>query len=384
MNILFITHFDGFYGSSNSLLGLIQGLKAYDVNPFVVVPAKSKFTDLLEENKIPYKLLNNLPWWVALKPISLLRIVKTSIRILQSIFFFNKYIDEWKIDCVITNSSVIASGRLVSILKKIPHIWFIREFGDLHFSLNFIFPNYLSKKLIESSDAIICNSKAIKDYYFKSDNKNAYVVYNGIALKEKFDLLFEQHDHKPKEEFYKFAIVGGISSAKGQAEAIRAVGRIINEGYKVKLIVAGSGKRDFINELHQLVQDLGINDAISFLGFVDDPYSVYSKADCLLMCSEYEAFGRVTAEAMSTGLPVIGKNSGGTPEVIVHEKTGLLYNTFDELVNAMIRIIENPEWGQRLGLEGWQQAKDRFNIEANADNVYQVIHSIIKNKGKRE
>ena len=96
---------------------------------------------------------------------------------------------------------------------------------------------------------------------------------------------------------------------------------------------------------------------------------MYSRSDCLLMCSEHEAFGRVTAEAMSACLPVIGKNSGGTPEIIVHGETGYLYNTFDELVESMTRLVQDPALGRQMGLAGWQRAKQMFNIEDYAANV---------------
>ena len=115
-----------------------------------------------------------------------------------------------------------------------------------------------------------------------------------------------------------------------------------------------------------------------FKGYVSDPYDTFHEADCLLMCSENEAFGRVTAEAMSACLPVIGKNSGGTPEVIVDEETGILYDTFDDLVAAMIKLTQNPELGKQMGLAGWARAKKHFNIEDYAGNVYQVVQSVMK------
>ncbi len=96
------------------------------------------------------------------------------------------------------------------------------------------------------------------------------------------------------------------------------------------------------------------------------------------MCSDHEGLSRVAIEAMSAALPVIGKNSGGTPEIIVHEETGLLYETDEELLSGMRRMVENPEWARQMGLAGWVRAKEKFNIETYAENVYRVIQSVMK------
>ena len=121
---------------------------------------------------------------------------------------------------------------------------------------------------------------------------------------------------------------------------------------------------------------MGVADLVDFAGFLADPYEAYFKSDCLLMCSEHEGMGRVTAEAMSACVPAIGRNSGGTPEVITHGKTGFLYDTQEELVECMARMVGNPELGRQLGLEGWRVAREKFAVEDYAGNVYNVIQSV--------
>lgn len=67
------------------------------------------------------------------------------------------------------------------------------------------------------------------------------------------------------------------------------------------------------------------------------------------MCFRYEAMGRVTAEAMAAALPVIGYNSGGTPELIENEVTGLLYEGgYKELAQCMARFADRHEWVTEL------------------------------------
>jgi len=288
-------------------------------------------------------------------------------------------IDDWDIDLIYTNSSVIGLGRLAAIIKGLPHIWHIREFGDLDFNLSFQFPKWLSLKFIKSSSAVICNSTTVKDYYFNPlKNKHIHVVYNGIAARKEFIKYKSARSNLDREKTFTFVIMGAISPKKGQETAIRAIADLKRKGLNTYLIVAGSGNEKFVEYLKRLVITLGISEDVEFTGFVEDPYEVYFKSDCLLMCSVYEAFGRVTAEGMSACLPVIGKNSGGTPEIVVEGETGLLYNNFDELVDCMEKIQNNPDWGKQMGINGWNRAKKYFSIEDYAANVYEIIQSVMK------
>jgi len=71
-----------------------------------------------------------------------------------------------EIDIIYTNSSVTPVGKLVAIQEHIPHIWHIRELAELHFSWKFILPRFISTFLIRNSDAVICVSNAVYNYYF--------------------------------------------------------------------------------------------------------------------------------------------------------------------------------------------------------------------------
>ncbi len=377
MNVLFLTHYDGFYGSSRSLMNLLQGLQKYDIKPFVVIPREGNFTNTLSASNIPYEI-TPIVNWVTEKSLSFNRKKQLVGDFHQSVKTIRQLVREWDIDIIYTNSSVSPVGRLVSMLERIPHIWHIREFGDLDHSLKWIFPKSISQELIKSSTEIICNSNAVKNYYFKSGRKRVHVVYNGIATRDQFDAFYSHKNEIRKQTDTIFGIIGTIKPKKGQKTAIKAISELYKRGLPVRLVIAGNGKKANVDQCKQLIETLNISNIVEYRGFVDDPYEIYFASNCLLMCSEYEAMGRVTVEAMSACLPVIGKNSGGTPEIIEQEKTGLLYNTFDELVEAMMRMVNNPEWRRQLGLEGWRVAKERFNIEDYASNIYEIIQLVLE------
>ena len=116
-----------------------------------------------------------------------------------------------------------------------------------------------------------------------------------------------------------------------------------------------------------------------FTGYVNNTKRYYLKADALLMCSKHEAMGRVTAEAMALGLPVIGRNSGGTAELIQHKKTGLLYETnYVELSEMMEEIMVNRELYNEIKRESYLFAKNNFTIEQYSNTIYEILKNIKK------
>lgn len=397
MKIAFITHFSNLYGANRSLLNLIDGLKDYGVQSYVVTPFEGELTDSLKQKNIEFAILP-LQWWVdklelgnniwknlhrlaAFYPKALKRLY-LNLRITPILL---AQLQTWEIDIIYTNSSATPIGALAAYRLNIPHIWHLREFLDLDYNLHFDWGKQLSKFLIQRSHAQISISQAISKH-FSSGLKleNMKVIYNGIASLNKLEELREQGKEKgkyllPDEQKFTFALVGLVHPNKGQDIAIKALSLVSKRFPHVRLIIAGTSYKNQIDELKKLVNKLGVLNQVEFWGYIEDPYQAYLAADVVLMCSKHEGMGRVTVEAMSVCRPVIGFNNGGTAEIIQHEYTGLLYQDGHEsLANCMERLIENPKWVKEMGLNAWHVVKDKYSIEAYSQQVYQVLESTRK------
>ncbi len=379
MNILFVTHHDNFQGSSRSVLSLIEGLLNFGVQPFVVNPVRSAFTEALEKRDVECAILP-IPWWVSGKQLTVRQKVEQYRQIRKSVETISHLIQQWKIDLVYTNTSVIPEGYFAASKANLPHVWHIREYYDLYFGWKYIFPDWYSENILSQSDAIICHARGIQQHYFPSSPSNVYQVYNGVATTSELEDRLQTRLSIPRKQAFTFAMLSNINPKKDQEQAIQALARLREDALPARLLIVGNGKPEYVNYLQQLVSDLDLTDCVTFTGLVDDPFPYYYSADCTLVCSDFEALSRVGLEAMSACLPVIGKNSGGTPEVIVDGETGYLFNTFEELVEAMLKLTQNPEQGQKMGLAGWQRARDLFNIEDYAANVYKVIQSVMEQR----
>jgi glycosyltransferase involved in cell wall biosynthesis len=377
MNILYILHYYEMNGSIRSTLDLAKSLRAYNISSFFIVPRSGMVTDYLSREGIPFRVVP-VPFWMERKTISLKVKYKRTQEIFQSALRYQNLIDEWHIDLVYTNTSLTPVGRLAALRASIPHIWHIREFFDLHFSLHYLYPESICRKFIKSSDAVFFNSVAVRKHFEAKSCLKSTVIYNGIKTRKEFDVLYDRAASKSENETFTFLIIGSIFPKKGQEAAIDAFSKVIKNGFRAKLLICGSGRENYVSKVKEKVERLGLQDCVEFEGFIYDPYDAYFRSDCLLMCSDFEAFGRVSAEAMSACLPVIGKNSGGTPEVVVDGKTGILYDTEEELETAMIWMVQHPAEASQMGLAGWKRAKELFNIEDCAAKVFEIIQSVTK------
>ena len=130
------------------------------------------------------------------------------------------------------------------------------------------------------------------------------------------------------------------------------------------LVVVGEGRCDYAKDLRRLVDRLGLAEAVSFAGEIENRDVIYSGCDAVLVCSAMEALGRVAAEAMGRGLPVIARDTGGSPELLDHGVCGLLFDgTAEDLARQMLALCENRALAEALAAGGLERARERFSTE---------------------
>ena len=101
--------------------------------------------------------------------------------------------------------------------------------------------------------------------------------------------------------------------------------------------------------------------------------------DVIVLTTKNETFGLVLIEAMLAGIAVIGSNAGGVPEIIDHEQTGLLFETWNvkSLATAIKRLVQNAELRASLARAGQQKARAQFNLDIQYQKFYDVIKGVL-------
>ena len=175
--------------------------------------------------------------------------------------------------------------------------------------------------------------------------------------------------------------VGRLDAQKDHATLIRSFSQIAHEFPKWHLKIVGEGL--LRPKLELLVQTLGLQARVTMPGVSSSIGMEYESAEAFVISSRYEAFGLVTAEAMSHGLPVIGfADCLGTNELIEAGRTGILVDPGDDRVGSLAsdlsRLMTDPELRRRLGRAGRDAVNTRFSSQQVCDLWEKLLRSLIK------
>ncbi len=176
--------------------------------------------------------------------------------------------------------------------------------------------------------------------------------------------------------------VARIFRSKGQFDLIRALGRLRGEFPELKLLIVGADYplgTHHSDELRALASEQGVSENVIFTGTRSDVQRLIAASDILAMPSFEEPFGLVFAEAMAMKRPVIALNNGGAPEVVDHERSGLLssYQDEDGLVSSIRRLAQDRELRTRMGEYGREQVEARFVPERLAGDVARIYSKLV-------
>ncbi len=141
----------------------------------------------------------------------------------------------------------------------------------------------------------------------------------------------------PGPDRFTLVITRNLEPIYGIDTAIRAFAQAFSADPTLRLRIAGSGPSE--NALKALVQQLGLADAVAFVGRLDRPgiVALYAEADAMLNPSTVDNMPNSVLEALACGIPVISTDVGGVPFVVDHRKTALLVPASD--VAAMAGAI---------------------------------------------
>lgn len=375
MTILYVISVTSLAGATLSFLTLLKGVKEKGANIVVVIPdSRKEFITILEDLHIKYYVVKmEYSSFPPLKSIRdflhfPVRCVLKVATISKAISMIEKIARNEKVDIIHTNVGPLRIGYYVSKRLCIPHIWHIREYGDLDFGI-FEFPSKSYFRKLLRKDYCITITKDLLKYNKLEDAPKAKVVYNGVMSVN--DIV----SSKKKEKY--FLCCSRISKEKGHTDVVRAFGRFYSKHPDYKLVILGYGDPSYINELKSIARKGGFLDAVEFPGFINDVRNTLSKATALIVASNAEGFGRMTAEASFCGCLVIGKNIAGTKEIL-SETGGYPYLTEDEMLDNMENLIHlSNEQYLSKSLYAQNKAIELFSSESYVENIWNIYKQAI-------
>ena len=166
--------------------------------------------------------------------------------------------------------------------------------------------------------------------------------------------------------------VGRLVHRKGQDHLIEAMPEILKNMPRAHLLLVGEGP--YREHLQNLVHQLKLESSVTFIGRIQyqdlpmyicmgDIFAMPSRSR--LMGLEVEGLGIVYLEASSCGLPVLAGDSGGAPDAVIQNETGLVVSGTDnkEIASAAVALLTNLEASQKMGTVGRQWIVDNWRWE---------------------
>jgi N-acetyl-alpha-D-glucosaminyl L-malate synthase BshA len=218
---------------------------------------------------------------------------------------------------------------------------------------------------IERSDGVTAVSE-----FLKRMTLDEFQVTNEIEVIHNFVDLAEYCPTRAYKDATAFAAVGekilvhvsNFRPVKRVVDLIRILEKVRRDVPAVLLLVGDGPERA---SAQALARRLGLQDHVRFLGRQDSAEEILACADVLLLPSELESFGLAALEAMACGVPVIGSDAGGLPEVVHHAETGYLLPVGDieGMAARTVELLKDDERRRAMGQAGRRRAASLFNAE---------------------
>ncbi len=233
---------------------------------------------------------------------------------------------------------------------------------------------------IEKSDAVtaVSNSLVQQTYDLINPDKQIETVYNFIdeRVYHKCDAAHLRAEFEIKQNEKVIIHVSNFRAVKRVQDVVLAFSRI-SKTIPAKLLMVGDGPE--MTRICKLIRDLRLEDHVILLGKQENLEELYSISDLMLLLSEKESFGLVALEAMACGVPCIGTNVGGIPEVIVDGETGYICELGDieEIAAKAIALLSDDNLHQTFSRMSVENVRTKFRANRIVEQYEQLYFNLL-------
>lgn len=342
-----------------------EGYRVLNVFPDYKVPSQEEYRTVLQNAGIETYGLTAVKWWWEDAPGGspgnhFMRVTSynKNIKDIRNIIVDNK------VDLVISNTVNVFQGALAAAFENVKHFWLIHEFPEGEFG-------YYKEKLDfidKFSDDIFAVTGALTEdleKYFPNRKIYSFAPYTQMDPKEEI---------KTDSNFHNRIIsVGRLTQRKNQLELIKAFQLLNLEG--TELVFLGAWDEDYKQICDDYIAEHHLK-SISFLGHVDDPWSMITDKDLAVFPSSMETFGLVYVESVLNGIPtILSDNAGHRSAFEYMNEQGHMYHLGD--LEALTRIISdtlaqfNKE--KREAVQAVPSLKERYSLESVYANITEKL-----------
>lgn len=315
---------------------------------------------------------------------SILGKLQTIPYVLALVFFTGFIIRKEKISLIHTHWIIPQglAGSFWRLITGIPHIT-TSHVLDVSIAKQIPVLKILIEYVLKNCDSITVNSNYTKGQLDQYNHFSHPISVIPMGFNSQ-----KIHSAAPKfnkDSKISILFVGRLIIWKGVDTLIYAINHIKDIYPGIELIIIGDGPERL--RLETLAKNLGLIKIVRFTGKVSDDIlnRFYDLSQIFVLPSKphegivMEGLGVVLLEAMASGVPVIGSNIGGIPDIITDGVNGLLVPPGDPetLAFAMMTILDNPDLAEKFAQEGLRTVKDRFSWDKISDQFIEVYQEVL-------
>ena len=226
----------------------------------------------------------------------------------------------------------------------------------------------LKRKMLAAEFVVTCTGANRDHLLTVAPEATVHLVYHGLAVDVE-DKLTDAPPRTAPNGHLRLLGVGRLVRKKGFDVFVEACGELQRRGVPFEAAIVGpDGEHG--DEVRARIRELGLEDKIALPGSMDQAAlcDAYRGADalcqpCRVLAEDRDGIPNVLVEAMACGIPVVTTPISGIPELVTDGVNGLLVPEDDPIAvaDALQRLREEPELGERIGAEGERTVRERFD-----------------------
>jgi L-malate glycosyltransferase len=337
-------------GGERHIIDLARGLKRHDIETHFVIRKNSPLKPYLALDKvrsIELPLLNSLD--------------------IASAWKIQSYAKSNSIDLLHAHlGRDYTVAALASLLSGIPFL----------ITRHVLFPlNRVSCLLLNKAHVIAVSDSVKKSLLAQGFcQQRVHVIRNGIDFRHKRVV-------KDRNSALQVGTVGNIDHVKGFMDLVIAASAVIKDMPEVQFFIAGEfSNEELVRSLQKKIHDLGINENVHLMGFVEDVEELLSSLDLYVSASESESFGLSILEAMANHVPVIATSTAGAKELIEDDHTGILVplRSPQLLAESIKELLRDKERRARIAASAYDFSTRNFSVERMVDETLTLYRQVLK------
>ncbi|MFC2054356.1 glycosyltransferase family 4 protein [Chloroflexota bacterium] len=272
-------------------------------------------------------------------------------------------------------------------LLDLPFTVHVRAFDINHWK-----SQYGLAEILENADYIITNSEYNRSRInlIVKDKKIVHLIRNGVDT----DKIIPNERPERLNSPVRILSVGRLIEPKGYIYLLQACALLVDKGISFECKIYGG--RNFVSEIRSYMDIIAAYNTLKLENWVSfegaQPFGEilksYQWADIFVLpcvksqTGEHDITPNAILEAMAMELPVVSTKVGGIPEIMIHQKTGLLVDPGDvtALSKALQTLIQDPDLRRKYGKAGRQQVIEHYNSAKNVSKIVSLFNQV-QNQG---